>query len=530
MNDPSGKAAITRAERNRMALDTSHLSTGLGAKTARGGVIGMSQQVLSMVIQLGNAAIMARLLEPSDYGLVAMALVVTGFVSLFTDLGLSTATIQRKAIDQDLVSGLFLINCAMGLAIMLAAWAAAPLAAWAYEDPRVQPLVMALAVTIPLSALGAQHGAILTRRMRWGLVRAQAVIGQLVSVAAGIVSAAVLDLGYWSLVVAAWAGALTGLALAWTFSGWRPGRVRDWSGVRTAVGFGANLTLFSFANWFTRNLDNALIGWRWGAAELGYYTRAYQLLMLPLNLVSGPVTAAVLPALSRLQDQPERWRARLLEAISALFFITCALTSAMLAASDEMILIVYGDRWAPVTDLFRVLLFAMFSQMITNLNGWVSISLGNTRRMAMYSLLFKAPLSLTLFAIGVSYGAIGVAVAFVAASFIALVPGVVVTTWKTPLRPLDVFKAAAFPVMAGLASFPVGWIISDLIEPSSMLSRSLGLLAAAGAALAIYTVLCTAAILWVPIYRPFRMRIRTILGTAFSRVKHSARRTTGLSP
>ncbi len=455
----------SRAERNLRALDTSHLEAGLGARTARGGLIGISTQLMAMAMQIANAAVMARLLEPADFGLIAMAMVVTGFIMLFQDLGLSTATIQRKVIDQDLVSGLFLINVAIGVVIMLASFGAAPVAAWAYDDPRVMPLVMALAATIPLSALGAQHRALMQRRMMWNRVQALQLVPQFLGIVAGILAATLTDLGYWALVLTQWVTGFAGMVLAWAFSGWWPSRVSDWSGVRAAVGFGANLTLFSFANWFNRNLDNALIGWRWGPDELGFYTRAYTLLMLPMRLVSGPVTGAVLPALSRLQDQPERWRDRLLEAMGAVFFISSGLTSVMIAAAEPMILVVYGPGWEKAADIFQILLFAMYAQMIANLNGWIYISTGRTGRMAVWGLIYL-PIVVAAFAISLPFGAIGVAKGFTVATIVALVPCVAFASHGTAVSATAIFRQAFAPVFIGLGS--VG--ISHLIPVPSMQS------------------------------------------------------------
>ena len=139
----------------------------IGRRAASGGAIAVAAQIVKLLVQFGTLAVMARLLLPADFGLVAMATTVTLFVGLFTDFGLSAATVQRAEIDHGTVSALFYINVATGAALMLLAIAAAPLAAWGFGDPRVSPVVMALAAQIPFVAATAQHNALLRRGMRW---------------------------------------------------------------------------------------------------------------------------------------------------------------------------------------------------------------------------------------------------------------------------------------------------------------------------------------------------------------------------
>ena len=147
----------------------------LGRRTAHGATVAVTGQLAQMVIQLGASAVMARLLAPKDFGLVAMALTVTGFVSIFTDLGLSTATIQRKELDQDTASGLFYLNLATGIVADAGCFCLGAGAAWLYGDDRVRWLIMAQAAAIPVSAAGVQHTALLQRNMRWVAIRSRSI-------------------------------------------------------------------------------------------------------------------------------------------------------------------------------------------------------------------------------------------------------------------------------------------------------------------------------------------------------------------
>src|SRR5690606_7649785 len=133
---------------------------------------------------------------------------------------------------------------------------------------RVTWLVIALAVPIPVTAAAAQHNALLQRGMRWLALQLTGIAAQLAGAVATILLAWTTAVGYWALVAQAWVSAVLGLVLAWIVCPWRPSPVRDWQGARSALHFGLNLTGFNFLNYFHRQFDNVLIGWRWGATEL----------------------------------------------------------------------------------------------------------------------------------------------------------------------------------------------------------------------------------------------------------------------
>ena len=211
-------------------MNTDHLNGDLGRRTAQGGIIAIVAQPIRMAIQFIAAAIMARLLAPEDFGLVAMAVAVTSFVAIFSELGLTSATIQRAKIDQDTVSGLFFISLGIGLLLMPVVCALAPVAAWFFKDARVSGLIIVLSVSFPLAALGSQHTALLLRSMRWMTLQWTGLAGHAAGALAGILVAWKTDLGYWSLVVTALVANIVSLSLLWTACPWRPSLVADWRG------------------------------------------------------------------------------------------------------------------------------------------------------------------------------------------------------------------------------------------------------------------------------------------------------------
>lgn len=360
------------------ALSTAHLEDGLGERTAQGAVLAMSGQAVRMGLNIATSAVLARLLAPGDFGLVAMAAAVTSFANLFVDLGLSAATLQRKDIDQNTVSALFFMNIGAGLAVTLLAVVVAPLAARCFGDDRVLPAVIGLALPIFLGAASVQHRALLQRGMRWLALQRVDIMAQVAGAGLGVILAWTTDLGYWVLIAQIWMWSAVGLVLSWRESGWRPSRVTNWSDARSALGIGLNLTGFNFLNYFHRQLDNVLIGWRYGPSELGYYTRAYGLFLMPLTALASPLMATLLPALTRAFPEPKRWMRVYLSFIAPLVCLTAPLAGLLFVLSEPLVLFLFGPDWGLTVPIFRALAISILVQPIYSSGGLLYISSGRT--------------------------------------------------------------------------------------------------------------------------------------------------------
>lgn len=420
----------------------------LGSRTTRGGLTAFVAQATRILVQLGIMAVLARLLTPADFGLIAMATALTSFVGLFADLGLSAATVQRKEIDQRTVSALFQINVAMGLALMVVCAALAPLAAWIFGDARVVPVAMAAGLAIPVTAAGAQHGALLQRGMRWKASQWTPILAQSAGGLTAILLAWRTEAGYWALVAQLCTTALVSTSLFWVFCPWRPDLRPRWREAGSALDFGLHLTGFNFVNYFHRQFDNVLIGWRWGPTELGQYTRAYMLLTLPLTLVSAPMASAVVPALSRLQDDPERWRNAFLKAFGALNLVSAGLTAVLIATAEPLVELVYGRQWAEAGHVFALLAISMFAATPMNATGWIYVSLGQTARALRWS-LFVTPFYAGAFLVGLPYGAAGVALSYSLAICLVAVPCIGYATKWAPVGLGAILRLALPPAVLG---------------------------------------------------------------------------------
>jgi PST family polysaccharide transporter len=299
--------------------------------------------------------------------------------------------------------------------------------------------------------LTVQHQALLRRRMRFGALAGIEVVALATSILAAIALAIVLPakLGYWALIGRQVVMAAVTAAGVWLLCNWRPGPPARHSGAKSMLVFGGYLTGFSVVNYAARNVDNVLIGRRWHERQLGLYSKAYQLLLLPIQQINAPIASVAIPTLSRLQQEPDRYRRYYCNAMNLLAYAGTPISVAMLTLADEVIAILLGPQWEGAGRIFRVLAIAAIGQPIGKANGWVYISLGRTRRMFYWGLI-SVPLFVAAFVIGLPYGAIGVATGYAICELSLRVPGWLFALRGTPISLRDLWSAIRRPITLSL--------------------------------------------------------------------------------
>jgi PST family polysaccharide transporter len=219
-------------------------------------------------------------------------------------------------------------------------------------------------------------------------------------------------LSYWALVGSQLGVIVTTTAMTWAACRWRPGWPKRNSGAGSMVKFGGNLTGFATVNFFARNIDNLLIGRVWGAEQLGLYSRAYQLMMLPIDQINEPITSVAVPSLSRVTDSPENYRRAYLRMLEKIAMLTMPAVALMIATSDWIVAIVLGPQWSPVAKLFGILGVGALIQPITNTTGWLFITQGRAKEMFRLGMLVS-PLTIASIIVGLPWGSIGVATSYI---------------------------------------------------------------------------------------------------------------------
>jgi O-antigen/teichoic acid export membrane protein len=493
----------------------SDLRVDLGGTFVRGAAVRLLATFFRIILNIGATMVLARILTPEDYGVIAMVMVVLGFLSLFRQFGLSIATIQRKAVEHRQVSTLFWVNVAMGVLIACACAGLAPLAAWFYGESRVAPVFVFLGLTFIMAGMTAQHQALLKRRMRFGLLAAIDIIA-VASGAAVAIILAVYGARHWALVGMQLVTAGITMAGVWFFNRWRPAFTFQLATVKEMLAFGGNYSGFVLMHHVTRAADRLLIGKLLGAGPVGLYDKACRLLLVPIQLVNVPIGDVTIPTLSRLQSDTTAFRQYFRRILNAVTYLTALAVALLVVSSREVIAVVLGDQWLEADSIFRVLAVAALIQPFMNMLGCALLSLGRAKLIFRLSLMY-APIFVSSFCISLRWGPIGVAWAFVLCHYLVRLPLFLYALRPGPLRVSDCLIAVCRPIAAAVIACEGALIARTVVitvcdEPIVVLAASV----AGGIA-----VVALAATVW----KGLRLELAAVLDKVLSSWR--ARRQTG---
>jgi O-antigen/teichoic acid export membrane protein len=451
----------------------------LKARTIRGGAARLASQAASLVLRTGALVVLARLLDPKDFGLVGMVTAFTGVLTWFRDFGLSAAAVQRPEITTQQHSTLFWINVLFGALLALVTVAAAPAIAAFYHEPRLVWVAAVLGTAFLFNAVGIQHSALLQRQMRF---TAMAVISMM-SLTAGTAIAicgAAIGYGYWALVASSVATPLVASIGFWLATGWIPGLPRRRAGIRSMMHFGGTLTLNGIVAYVGFNADKVMIGRFLGVDAVGIYGRGFQLVNMPTDNVNSAVGEVAFSALSRLQNDPARLRSYFLKGFSFVLGLTLPITIACALFADDLVLVLLGPKWHASTEIVRLLAPTIVVMAVINPMGWLISSLGLVRRSLKIALVFT-PLMVLGCVLGLPYGATGVAFAYSAVMVLWMVPHVAWCVHGTAISLRDVAATVIRPLASGVVAGAVGYAArltcGEFLPPLLRLILESGLLA-----------------------------------------------------
>ncbi len=446
---------------------TEHLHADLRGRAVRGGFWTLISQGTTFVLGSVMTVVLARLLTPTDFGLVAMVASITGLGQAFADFGLSEATIQRQEITHEQVSNLLWINVAIGFALMLVTIGLAPVLTWFYREPPLMNITFVLSLTFLIGGLRVQHNALLQRQMRFAAIAIRDVGAWAVAVPIAIIMAW-RGAGYWALVAFPLLLNATAVALTWVMVRWIPSLPRRGTKVGGLVAFGGNVAGSSLVNYLNRSTDNVLIGWYWGAGPLGLYSRAFNLLLRPVNQLTGPLSTIMVPALSRVQNDPERFARYYLRAVNVIMWIMAPIFGFLFVAAAPVVLLVLGHQWRAAAPVFQFLCIAAPAIMLSSPTNWLLVCRGESGRL-LKLLLILVPISLGSYVVGLPFGIKGVALSG-SLVFLGVLPWVLKYSFKgTQITLLRLGRAVLCPVSLSLAGIACGECALHLLAPQGIL-------------------------------------------------------------
>ena len=383
-------------------------AVALGDRAARSTGITLVSQLARAVLQFGSVIVLARLLTPADFGLVAMVTAVIGIADLIRDFGLSSAAIQSKTLTEDEKTNLFWANFAMGTACALLICAAQPLIVAAYGEPRIGPIIFTLAGVFVFSGASTQFRADLARNMRFGKISASDVVSQVAGIAVGIVLAA-RGAGLWAIVGQQLTVPVVTLLMLRAGTTWRPGLWRRGVSLRRFYRFGGGLLGTQAIAYGTKNVDNIALGAVYGAVPLGLYSRAYQLLMMPLNQINAPMTSVALPVLSKVADDQQKFQSYLARSQLVACYATAGIFAVAAGLAQPLVLVLFGPQWGKVAPIFAVLALGGIFRAVAQIAYWIFLARGRTAAQLKQDLVCR-PIMILMILAGLPWGPVGVAV------------------------------------------------------------------------------------------------------------------------
>jgi PST family polysaccharide transporter len=386
----------------------------------RGAAATVSAAWLSLALRVVPTLVLPRLLTPADFGVVAM---VTTFSLLFTSFGASgfnEAVIQAEEMNRFRASNLFWITCSIGLIFTIGFAASGPLLARFFRSPLVAPVAVVTSVAIFISSAGTIHSALLRRSMRFGAISVNDVVALAVYGVVGILLA-LRGWGSWALVAAIVAQALSTTIGAWWLCRWIPSLPRRRVGTRAVLRFAASVYGRFSANYFARNFDNLLIGWQFNAVALGLYKKAYDLFAFSASQLTAPLHNVALAALSRLQQDPARFRRYLTNSLAVIAFVGMAVGADLTLVGKDVVRLLLGPGWQASGRIFSFFGPGIGLMLLTSTVGWIHLSIGRPDRWLRWS-LFEFAFTALLFIIALRWGPEGIAVAWSASFWILTIP------------------------------------------------------------------------------------------------------------
>lgn len=414
-------------------------------------------RTICQAILIAGAVTLARLLSPKDFGLVAMVTVISGIVAEMGSLRLSDATVQRPHIEQSQLSALFWINLVLGLTITCLFILTAPLVSRFYHEPRLRMIVIAMSSTFMLSGLSTQQLALMQRKMEFRKIAMLDISATVFSVIVAT-SSAFFGLGYWALILRRVAYQSCSTVGAWSISRWRPGIPVFDADVRSMLIFGLRSLGSYTLTYFSRNIDNLLVGKWVGASELGFYDRAYQIFVMPVYQLISPLSSVAVSTLSRISEDKERYSRYFLRALRLVAFASVAMSACVTVAGTDIVTLALGRKWSSAGPILQAFGPGIVMMLLNSKSEWLHISIGRPDRLLRWT-AFRFVVGTVFLLLGLPFGARGVAIGTVVALYCLTVPGLLYAAQPISLKLSGSLLEVGRYFAAGSISGVIAWAV-----------------------------------------------------------------------
>ena len=437
-------------------------------------------RVVQQTMQFALSVILARLLLPDDFGAVGMIMVVITFMAMFAEAGFASALVQRTDISELHTDSVFWFSAASGLVLSGILFVGSPLVAAFYHEPILSPMTRGLSPVFILSTVGLVPAALMQRRLQFHVIARISLVATVISGVTGV-TLALLGAGVWSLVVMYLISFLVSTLLNLICSGWKPGRAFSLAALKELWGFTGNVLGFNFVNYWARNADSMLVGRFLGSAALGYYSRAYGLMLMPITQIISVVSNVMFAALSTIKEDKVRVKRIYLRALNLISFLTFPLMVGLLILAEPFVLTVFGEPWSGMIQVLRILAVVGLLQSLVNPTGWLYLSQGRTDWYFRWGLV-NAAVVVAAIAGGILFGSIeAVAACYATANLLLFYPNLVIPGRFVGISFKDIFRITSGSLvdtgLMAIAVYGISWLLPETL-PGWL---ELGLLSAIGA-------------------------------------------------
>jgi PST family polysaccharide transporter len=432
---------------------------GLARESLHSGVVFFAARGLNMFVQLGTTILLARLLSPRDYGLVAMVFAFVGFAPMLIDLGTTDATMQRKRISHVDVSALFWLKVAIagGLTLLLAGGSG--FIASFYGEPALSEIAIVSSLTFVVAALSTQHFALMRRAMqfrRMALIEiASNVISSIIAIAM-----ALTGWGYWALVAKPILTSGLAAVAAWMSCPWLPGRPQFTREAKEMVRFGMGVTGFTMTDYLAQTADRIALGYFFGAGQLGYFQNALLLYNNLLSLFTQLHDVAV-SSLSKLRDNVDELKRAWAAALSSLSFLSMLAFAGLAVTGQDFMVMLLGEKWEPAGPLLCIFAVRGIAHVVERTLGWLHVAAGRSDRWMRWG-VFSAIFQLMAVFAGIPFGLVGVATAHALATFCLFIPALVYAGRPFGIGTRDVVRAVGPQMVAAIITVAIGLTVQRL--------------------------------------------------------------------
>ncbi len=405
----------------------------------------------NLIISLGITAVLARLLSPEQFGVIAIAMVIIAFLNLIADIGLFPAVIQYKNLTKDELGNLFSISCYLGGFLALVLVLIAPKIAQYYEQPILQNIIRLLAIGLFFTASSVVPNALFYRERMFKFIAIRSFIIQIILGAVSI-TAAFLGAGIYALLINPILYSILLFIVSYLHFP-LPFKLKvSLEEIRPILRYSTFQFLFNIVNYFSKNSDTLLIGRYLGVHILGYYDKAYQLMSLPLQNITQVITPVIHPILSLKKGDKMQLIVATEQLVSVLALIGFPLTAFLYFAAEDLIYLFFGAQWSQTIPVFQLLSLTVGIQLISSSSGSIFQTTGDTKYM-FFSGLLSASLNICGIILGIFYfnAIVAVAGCLVITNFITFLFTYLILYKKVFSRDmLSFFYLLAKPVLAGL--------------------------------------------------------------------------------